>query len=224
MGRERGILPFCVLAVLPAPNSGASMAWAGTLLPWVGCERQGCSGHGECMPSTPFSYCECDRGWNGQRCDIDSCPPGLRTDVNGQPLPDHRHCSGRGLCLAGKSKTPSMTTVSSTRGGFHRRRRRRRLLRDRHAVGRGSRQSREREAQRKTNDREGRERARGELLIEAVRTAVHCCAGLGILDERLQQECSCLSQGGLRRLGLINQGSKQLGHLDVPRLWIARLR
>jgi hypothetical protein len=106
MGRERGILPFCVLAVLPAPNSGASMAWAGTLLPWVGCERQGCSGHGECMPSTPFSYCECDRGWSGQRCDIDSCPPGLRTDVNGEPLPDHRHCSGRGLCLAGKCTCP----------------------------------------------------------------------------------------------------------------------
>jgi len=106
MGRERGILPFCVLAVLPAPNSGASMAWAGTLLPWVGCERQGCSGHGECKPSTPFSYCECDRGWSGQRCDIDSCPPGLRTDVNGEPLPDHRHCSGRGLCLAGKCTCP----------------------------------------------------------------------------------------------------------------------
>ena len=43
-----------------------------------------------------------DRSRLQRRLYVDSCPAGLRQTGDGERLPATRHCSGRGLCLAGR--------------------------------------------------------------------------------------------------------------------------
>ena len=84
----------------PAGGSGTSAAWP--LVPFFGCSQGTCSGHGQCVREGHLNRCDCDLGWTGRDCSVDSCPAGLRqTAGDGERLPATRHCSGRGLCLAG---------------------------------------------------------------------------------------------------------------------------
>ena len=61
-----------------------------------------CSGHGHCVGTGVTAHCECDLGWTGRDCRRDSCPPGVREDEAGNRIASRQHCSGRGLCLAGR--------------------------------------------------------------------------------------------------------------------------
>lgn len=60
-----------------------------------------CSGHGKCTPGNSAAsrvYCECDKYWKGEACDIPYCR-------NNCGSPDHGYCdlTGEKLCVCNDS-------------------------------------------------------------------------------------------------------------------------
>ena len=85
---ENGLLTL-LLATVTAANAASAashrpvaLVEPSSLTPY-NCATHGCAGHGSCTPSG----CDCDVGYTGERCAVDTCPS---------------HCSGHGVCLVGR--------------------------------------------------------------------------------------------------------------------------
>lgn len=66
-----------------------------------------CSGHGKCTTSTSIPsqvYCECDKYWKGEACDIPYCKANCGS-------PDHGYCdlTGEKLCVCNDSWQGELT-------------------------------------------------------------------------------------------------------------------
>lgn len=72
-----------------------------------------CSGHGKCTPGNSAAsrvYCECDKYWKGEACDIPYCR-------NNCGSPDHGYCdlTGEKLCVCNDSWQGTVTSVQTQR-------------------------------------------------------------------------------------------------------------